>query len=455
MKRRFFVIVLACVLAMGVLTACGVSFKVNFLVDGALYASVKTGGSEVIELPQNPTKEGYTFGGWFWDENTWEVPFTANSLLDAPLSSDMNVYCKWNPNLVRVESVILNETELSLRVDEEKTLAATVLPSNATDKTVAWQSSNTFVATVSDGRITALNVGTTTITATTNDGDKTCECKVNVVEDKIIFKTLTVDGEAVYGVVPNATETFSFLNEIEEQGNAEYKVYKEISCETQFAAKTIRLKEGDNTVYVLQTAGKRMKLYTVTIRRRPLYTVVFDVDGGSSVASQTVEEGDFALKPSTTRIGYEFGGWNYDFTKPITGNTTIKARWFPMFRFEGGTIIAVNNYFGINEHFIIPSSIDGEKVTSIGDRAFYYMPGEITSISIPDSVISIGEDAFGGCYALTSIYISDIAAWCNITGLQNLMRCGSSDKKLYLNNEPITNLVIPDSVTSIGDYAFA
>ena len=75
-------------------------FKVNFVVDGEIYATVDTNGNEVIKMPENPTKEGYNFDGWYWDKDEWEKPFTANSLLDAPLSSDMSVYAKFVSNEV-------------------------------------------------------------------------------------------------------------------------------------------------------------------------------------------------------------------------------------------------------------------------------------------------------------------------------------------------------------------
>ena len=95
-----------------------------------------------------------------------------------------------------------------------------------------------------------------------------------------------------------------------------------------------------------------------------------------------------------------------------------------------------------------------DSVTSIGDRAFEDCSG-LTSITIPDSVTSIGDRAFEDCSGLESIYITDIAAWCNISGLEFMRYYGSSNKKLYLNNELITDLVVPGSVTSIGDYAFS
>ena len=92
-------------------------------------------------------------------------------------------------------------------------------------------------------------------------------------------------------------------------------------------------------------------------------------------------------------------------------------------------------------------------VTTIGDAAFYACDS-LTSVTIPNSVTEIGDNAFGWCKSLTSVYISDIAAWYNINfdGYDaNPLGNGSN---LYLNNELVTDLTIPDSVTEIGDYAF-
>ena len=78
----------------------------------------------------------------------------------------------------------------------------------------------------------------------------------------------------------------------------------------------------------------------------------------------------------------------------------------------------------------------------------------LTSVTIGKGVTSIGSSAFRDCSNLQNIYITDIAAWCNISGLGNLMYFGASNKKLYINNELATSITIPDSVTSIGDSAF-
>ena len=99
MKKRFLTLIFtisAMLLCIFGLSACGkVEFKVNFVVDGEVYATLNTNGEEMIKMPENPTKDDYVFDGWYWDKDTWQTPFTANSLLDAPLSSDMSVYAKF------------------------------------------------------------------------------------------------------------------------------------------------------------------------------------------------------------------------------------------------------------------------------------------------------------------------------------------------------------------------
>ena len=101
MKKLLLKVLVFCIAICSMLfvfTACTespISFKVNFVVDGEVVKTIDTAGNEKISLPENPKKDGYDFDGWFWDKDVWEKPFTANSLLDAPLSSDMSVYAKF------------------------------------------------------------------------------------------------------------------------------------------------------------------------------------------------------------------------------------------------------------------------------------------------------------------------------------------------------------------------
>ncbi len=94
-----------------------------------------------------------------------------------------------------------------------------------------------------------------------------------------------------------------------------------------------------------------------------------------------------------------------------------------------------------------------EGVTSIGGSAFSYCSC-LESITIPDSVTSIGRSAFGSCNKIRKVNVTDISAWCEIKfeDSDSNPLCYGAD--LYLNGSHVTDLKIPDSITSIGEYAF-
>ena len=89
--------------------------------------------------------------------------------------------------IVQPTGVTLNATSVSVREGESTTLKATVAPDNATNKTVAWTSSDESVATVGGGNVIGVSKGTATITATTSNGKK-ATCKVTVTENTSIVK---------------------------------------------------------------------------------------------------------------------------------------------------------------------------------------------------------------------------------------------------------------------------
>ena len=102
---------------------------------------------------------------------------------------------------VRVKGVTLNKSSLKLEEGEYESLIATVVPTNAENKGVAWSSSDTGIATVTeDGLVHGIKPGEATITVTTDDGKKTAECAVKVLSVEttgiILNKTkLTIEKE--------------------------------------------------------------------------------------------------------------------------------------------------------------------------------------------------------------------------------------------------------------------
>ncbi len=94
-----------------------------------------------------------------------------------------------------------------------------------------------------------------------------------------------------------------------------------------------------------------------------------------------------------------------------------------------------------------------DSVTSIGNEAFYYC-SSLASVTIGNSVTSIGNEAFYYCSSLASVYVTDLAAWCGITFSGYYSNPLNYAHNLYINGELATDIIIPDSVTSIGSYSF-
>lgn len=102
---------------------------------------------------------------------------TATSTTDNTITAS----CAVTVQAVAVTGVSINPTSANLQIGGSTDLTATVLPANATDKSVSWSSSNTSVATVNNnGHVSAVAAGTATITVTTTDGNKTATCSVTV-----------------------------------------------------------------------------------------------------------------------------------------------------------------------------------------------------------------------------------------------------------------------------------
>lgn len=146
---------------------------------------------------------------------------------------------------------------------------------------------------------------------------------------KIVTKNLLCDYDtrALSGKVSNSTTVFSFYDEISVEKGTTYTISTDINGINVIPSKTVNLEIGDNIFYVLVSNEDELTLYTATVRRKPIYTVTFDTLGGTEVEAQQVEEDAFATAPTTEKNGCTFEKWDWDFSMPITENTTITAIW--------------------------------------------------------------------------------------------------------------------------------
>ena len=156
---------------------------------GSKIRSKRVGENGNVIKPNNPTREGYTFLGWYYNDEEFDF--------NTKITSDITLTAKWeeiteeepgegnsggqgggSQGPVNVTSISLNFKTIYLNIGETKTVTARVYPSNAVNRTVTWSSSNNNIATVSNGNITGVGSGTVTITATA--GGKSASVEVIV-----------------------------------------------------------------------------------------------------------------------------------------------------------------------------------------------------------------------------------------------------------------------------------
>ncbi len=141
----------------------------------------------------------------------------------------------------------LNKTEVTIKEDETVNLIPTIQPENATNKEVIWKSSDETIATVnSNGKVTAIKVGTADITATT--GKKTATCKVRVKSPYMItFTTAKAIGEEIKLTInakkEDRADVWIDLNNNGKRDNGEYVFFSDYNTDTY------RIKSQTITIY--------------------------------------------------------------------------------------------------------------------------------------------------------------------------------------------------------------
>lgn len=118
------------------------------------------------------------------------------------------------------------------------------------------------------------------------------------------------------------------------------------------------------------------------------------------------------------------------------------------------TEAVITGYKGIDNDLVIPDSIDNAVVTSIGEKAFAES-NQFESITIPDSIGSIGEGAFDCSEDLSKVYINSLENWCKIDFKDSASQPMCNFADLYINGNLLTDLTVPDSITSINNYTFS
>lgn len=282
---------------------------------------------------------------------------------------------------VPVSSITLDKTTLSLAVGETATLAATVKPDDATDKTVAWSSSDESVASVDNGKVTALKSGKATITA--KSGGKTAECAVTVA---VPVSSITLDKTALSLAIG---ETATLTATVKPDDATD---------------KTVVWSSSDESIAKVDN-GKVMALKI-----------------GSAIVTATAAS--FSVSCNVTVIHPDniiyYTSTDGNIVKPFNGSAF------------GANIISNEYNDGLGK------IVFDSPVMRIGNNAFYECK-TLRSMTIPESVISIGDNAYYYCSALGNVRLSDATL---TIGKRAFYKCGN------------LNIKLTNKITSIGDEAF-
>lgn len=269
------------------------------------------------------------------------------------------------PSTVAVTGVSLNSSSVALTVGDTRTLTATVSPYNATNRTVNWTSSNTSVATVYGGVITARAAGTATITATTADGNKTASCTVSVSAATVAVTSVTMSRTSTS---LNAGESVSLVATVA-PSNATDKTVSWTSSNTSVATVsggTVYAKAA-GTATITATAGGKSATCTVTVTDNN--ATVVNVNGQTEAAAKSaLEKAGFKVSVSYTYSGEGTNGAVVS-QEPAAGTVVEK----------GSTV-----YLTVKRSYVTVTVVaDGCGTVTGGDM---YLAGEtVTITATPDS----------------------------------------------------------------------
>ena len=299
-------------------------------------------------------------------------------------------------------SITLDVNELEITKSSTRQLSATVLPEDASIRSVTWSSDNEEIATVDEyGDVTAHRLGKATITATTTDGSN-------------------LSASCVVTVIPRSN-SFSI-------GDFSFKITDADKMEVTI---TNYLGENIDVLTVPATVTYDDDVFTVTsiddyvFQRRNFKKVIIPY-GVKSIGVSAFSKCSYLTEVDITESVTYIGEHAFD------GCRNLKEIAIP------NGITGIEPYTFYNCSSLEKVSLPGS-VTYIGGNAFCYCES-LSEITLPENLREIGEFAFYCCYNSTSITIPG-----NVTSI---------GKYAFANCNGISEIIIPEGVTNIGERAF-
>ena len=378
-KTKIYLIVTILVFLLSiVLVACGdkpsqdtpteqeKKYTVTFVVDGEDYFTLETSGKSAIELPSNPTKDGYEFVGWYFDVNVWLNPCNSTSFANENLTANVTVYARWEQIKETYSVTFVGGTGAT---GDAPTMEAKA----EGDKFDLPQ--NTFVK--EDYDFDGWFDGQTKYVA----GDEYVmpSYAVTFTAQWVLtpkYKVTFVGGEGAVGTDP----------EIEDKKEGEVITLPENSYTKEdyiFAGWS----DGEKTYLAAATYTMPKKdVEFVAVWEYSKYIVSFDSRGGSDVEAAKVDKnGKLTAPKQPKRNGYLFSGWyknedcttlwDFDVDK-VKGNITLYAKW-------------VVDAVGISS--VEGATIDGNNILMVIEK-------DVEFVELAEKVILANTNAYWNLY---------------------------------------------------------
>lgn len=391
-----------------------VSFDINFDSNGgSIVESISYDSTNTITIPDNPTKEGFIFDGWYLDNNTFGVSFTENSLLDTPIEDDLTVYAKWIVNQYTLTfEVNAGSTIEAITQDYDSEIQEPTEPTRVGYTFGGWYSDAEFSVAYNFTTMPAKNI---TVYAKWNINSYTLQY---VDYDNTVLMTQDIEFDTDLSGVTAPTEpsregyTFSgwdatipatmgttkititatytvnqyTVEYVDYDGKvlqtADYDFGADLSGVT---APTEPNREGytfsgwDNEL-TLTMPAENVTLYAQYEINQ--YTISFDSNGGSFVNAITQDYATILIEPSVERTGYQLVRWfsmdqpnmQFDFNFMPAKNITLYAKWIPENFNDIFTTVQVGN---LATKYTIPIGTNDNQMATV-DGGFMIATTETT-----------------------------------------------------------------------------
>ncbi|MCD7953012.1 MAG: Ig-like domain-containing protein [Synergistaceae bacterium] len=242
------------------------------------------------------------------DASTW-LKGTADRAVGEGESENTDVEMKEIPAV----EISLDSKTLALKIGEKKTITATIIPANATDKKVTWDSGNTAVATVDEyGEVTAVAEGTATITVKSENGELSASCIVTVcANDSPTDISVTEKPHLPGGTNPEVTAAAAEITTVKEEATEEEKTAAVVKASEKLASVTSADVEINKTGGAAikadaakEAAGKIMKdgERLSAVLPLPIFTTKITEGGTVAVAFKVTGEEFGVSDPAKARI---------------------------------------------------------------------------------------------------------------------------------------------------------